>query len=83
MTGWVSRAEALRNLRLAVRTAPRNFVNRHFLAEALADGGAPDRAEAVRIERALVADSPNPAHRVEDVAIQEEARKNLAAWRAS
>lgn len=82
VTGWVSRAEALRNLRLAVRTAPRNFVNRHFLAEALADGGPAERAEAIRIEKGLIADAPFPGHRVEDVAIQEEAKRNVAMWGA-
>lgn len=80
VTGWVSRAEALRNLRLAVRTAPRNFVNRHFLAEALADGGPAERSEAVRIATSLLADSPSSGHLVEDVAIQEEAKRNVAAW---
>lgn len=82
VTGWVSRAEGLRNLRLAVRTAPKNFVNRHFLAEALAAGGSGGRAEAIRIEKALVADAPSPNHLVEDLSIQEEARRNLLAWRA-
>ena len=82
VTGWVSRAEGLRNLRLAVQTAPKNFVNRHFLAEALAGDGPSGRAEAVRIEKDLVADSPAPAHLVEDLAIQDEAKKNLAAWKA-
>lgn len=82
VTGWISRAEGLRNLRLAVRTAPKNFVNRHFLAEALAGEGASGRAEAIRIEKELVADSPSPAHLVEDLAIQDEAKKNLAAWKA-
>jgi tetratricopeptide (TPR) repeat protein len=82
LTGWVSRLEAVRNLRLAVRTAPRNFVNRHFLAEALADGGRAERNEAIQIERELVADAPSPGHLVEDVAIQEEAKRNLLAWRA-
>jgi tetratricopeptide (TPR) repeat protein len=79
LTGWVSRDEALRNLRLAVRTGPRNFVNRHFLAEALADGGPAERKEATRIEREVVADAPSPGHLVEDVAIQEEAKRNLLA----
>ncbi len=82
VTGWVSRAEGLRNLKLAVKTAPKNFVNRHFLAEALAADGAPGRAEAIRIERDLVADSPAAGHVVEDLAIQDEAKKNLAAWKA-
>jgi hypothetical protein len=80
VTGWVSRAEGIRNLRLAVKTAPRNFVNRHFLAEALADGGPAAKSEAIRIEKDLVADAPSPGHLVEDLAIQEEAKRDLAAW---
>ncbi|MCA1581570.1 MAG: hypothetical protein LC796_09300 [Acidobacteria bacterium] len=79
LTGWVSRAEALRLLRRAIAAAPRNFVNRHFLAEALARSGA--RNEAVAIEEGIVADAPGPSHLVEEFAIQEAARKNLAAWR--
>lgn len=82
VTGWVSRAEALRNLRLAVEVAPHNFVNRQFLAEALASGNRSEREEAVRIEKAIVADSPTPSHLVEDVAIQEDARERLLAWAA-
>lgn len=80
VTGWVSRAEAVRNLRLAVKVAPKNFVNRHFLAEALADQGAAAKTEAIRIERGILADAPSPGHLVEDLAIQAEARKNLTAW---
>jgi tetratricopeptide (TPR) repeat protein len=83
ITGWVSRAEGLRNLRLAVRTAPRNFVNRHFLAEALAAVGPAERAEAIRIEAELVADTASPSHLIEDLAIQDEARKNLLMWKRS
>jgi hypothetical protein len=79
-TGWISRAEGLRNLRLAVQTGPRNFVNRHFLAEALADGTPEEKAEAIAIEKALVADTPTPGHLVEDVGIQEEAKKDLLSW---
>jgi len=81
VTGWVSRTEAVRYLKLSLQVAPRNFVNRHFLAEALADQGAPAKAEAIRIERELLADAPSPGHLVEDLAIQVEARKNLAAWK--
>ncbi|MEP6767748.1 MAG: hypothetical protein ABJC61_03710 [Acidobacteriota bacterium] len=79
LTGWVSRAEALRLLRLAVATAPRNFVNRHFLAEAVARSGS--LTEAVAIEDRIVSESPGAQHLVEELAIQEAARKNLAAWR--
>lgn len=82
VTGWVSRGEAVENLRLAVKVAPRNFVNRHFLAEALAEQGRAGRAEAIRIEKGILADTPSPDHLVEDASIQAEARKNLAAWGA-
>lgn len=82
VTGWVSRSEALRNLRLAVEVAPRNFVNRHFLAEALAAGNRSGKEEAVRIEQEVVADAPSPSHLVEDVAVQEEAKRHLLAWTA-
>jgi hypothetical protein len=81
LTFWVSRDKALENLRRAVAVNDRNFVNRHFLAEALADGGPADRAEAVRIEEKLAADAPSPGHLVEDLSIQEEARTNLAKWK--
>jgi hypothetical protein len=81
LTSWVSRDKALENLRRAVAVNGRNFVNRHFLAEALADGGPAERAEAVQIEESLVADAPSPGHLVEDLSIQEEARKNLANWK--
>jgi hypothetical protein len=81
LTGWVSREEALRNLRLAYSVSKANFVNRHFLAEALARGGSEERAEAVRLEEGLVADSPSPGHLVEDLVIQEQARANLEAWK--
>lgn len=83
VTGWVSRARGIENLRLAVKVAPRNFVNRHFLAEALAGQGAAGKAEAIRIEKAIVADAPSPGHLVEDLSIQAQARKNLAAWGAA
>ncbi len=79
VTGWVSRSEGLRFLRLALAQAPRNFVNRHFLAEALARSGA--IGDAIAIEERLVSDSPGADHLVEEIAIQEAARKNLAGWR--
>ncbi|HXM77323.1 MAG TPA: hypothetical protein VN971_11135, partial [Thermoanaerobaculia bacterium] len=80
VTGWVSRAEGLRLLRFAVAEAPRNFVNRQFLAEALERSG--DRAGAVAIERSIAADLPAPERLVEELAIQETARRNLASWQA-
>ncbi len=81
LTGWISRAEGVRLLRLSVATAPRNPVNLHFLAEALAEGG--DRGEAIRIEETVAAAPPSPGHRVEELSIQDAARKNLEAWTKS
>ena len=81
LTGWVSREEAVRYLRLAYGVSKANFVNRHFLAEALARGGPEGRAEAVRLEEGIVADSPSPGHLVEDLSIQAQARENLAEWK--
>ena len=81
LTFWVSRDKALENLRRAVAVNDRNFVNRHFLAEALADGSAAERSEAVGIEEKIVGDSPSPGHLVEDLSIQEEAKKNLKSWK--
>ncbi len=83
LTGWVSRDEALRNLRLAVSVGKSNFLNRHFLAEALWHGSPEEKAEAVQIEEKLVSESPSPGHLVEDLATQEQARTNLAEWKKS
>lgn len=80
LTGWVSRREALRNLKLAMEIDPRNFVNRRFLAEALAKGSAAERAEALRLARDLVADAPSPGHLVEELTIQEAVRRDLTEW---
>lgn len=78
VTGWISRSEAVRLLRLSVATAPRNPVNLHFLAEALAESG--QRPEAIRIEEAVAAATPSSGHLVEELAIQEAARKNREEW---
>ena len=40
-----------------------------------------EKAEAIRLEESVVADSPSPLHLVEDLEAQDEARKNLAAWK--
>jgi hypothetical protein len=81
LTGWVSRADAIKYLRLAMGVSSRNFFNRHFLAEALHRGDAGEQAEAVKLEEGLLDDSPSPQRLVEDLTIQEEARKNLEDWK--
>jgi len=81
LTGWVSREEALKNLRLAVSIDGKNFANRHFLAEALAKGTPAEVAEAIAIEEKLLKDGPSPQHLVEDLFVQEQARADLEKWR--
>ncbi len=81
LAGWVSREEAVKNLRLAIQTNPANFVNRLFLAEALSEGTAAERAEAIQIADKLLADAPSPIHLVEELKIQEDARRDLEAWK--
>jgi hypothetical protein len=80
-TEWVSREEALRNLRLAAKTDSANFANRLYLAEALAPGSATERAEAVRIAESLVSDAPSPTRIVEDLRLQKEAAEDLRLWK--
>jgi len=82
VTGWVSRDDALKYLRLAMQVDNRNLVNRHFLAEALHHGGDDkDVAEAISLEEGILKDAPSPQHLVEELKIQEDARNNLAAWK--
>lgn len=81
VTGWVSRDEALKALRLAMQQSSRNFANRHFLAEALYRGDAKEKTDAIALEEALVADAPSPQHLIEEIKTQEDARQNLAAWK--
>ena len=81
VTGWVSREDALKYLRLANQVSKRNFANRLFLAEALHKGDAKEQAEAVTILEALVADAPSPQRLVEELTMQETARQELEAWK--
>jgi hypothetical protein len=80
LTGWASRSEALKNLRLAVAAGPRNFVGRQFLAEAIWDYESEKRAEARALMQALVDDTPEPDALVECRRAQEEAAARLREW---
>lgn len=80
LTGWASRTEALKNLRLAVAAGPRNFVGRQFLAEAIWDYEPDKRAEARALMRALVDDTPVPDSLVECRRSQEEGAVKLNEW---
>ena len=61
VTGWVSRDEAVKALRLAMQQNKRNFANRHFLAEALyrrgrqGEGGGDRSGGGARGRRAVAA----------------------------
>jgi len=79
-TGWASRGEALRNLRLAVEAGPRNLVGRQFLAEAMWDYESSRRAEARTMLEKILAETPDPDTLVEDRKTQEEARQLLKDW---
>jgi len=75
---WVSRPEALRNLRLAAQASPADFANRLYLGEALARGTAAERAEGVSILEQLVKESPSPVRLVEELRVQDDAQRDLA-----
>ncbi len=79
-TGWASRDEALSNLRTAVKVAPKNLINRLYLAEAIWDYEKNRRAEARGMLETLIAEKPSPALLIEDLRTQEEAKALLAGW---
>ena len=64
-----------------MEVAPANFVNRHFLAEALRKGDRAQKEEAIRIEEELAADQPSEGHLVEELELQQQARANLESWK--
>jgi hypothetical protein len=79
-TGWASRSEALKNLRLAVKTAPKNFLGREFLAEAIWDYESDKRDEAVALLKEVLADTPHADWLVECRRAQEDAAARLREW---
>ena len=80
LTGWASRKEAVRNLRLAVAIAPKNFLGRQFLAEAIWDYETDKRAEARALMQALVDEAPQRDLVVECRRSQEDAAAKLKEW---
>jgi hypothetical protein len=80
LTGWASREEALRNLRLAVKTQPGDLINRLYLAEAMWEYEPARRDEARKALEAVIAAAPAPGSPVEDRKTQETARAILAGW---
>ena len=80
LTGWASRGEALKNLRLAVAAGPRNLVGRQFLAEAMWDYESSRRAEARALLEKILGEAPDPDYLVENRKTQEEAGQLLKEW---
>ena len=80
LTGWASRGEALKNLRLAVEAGPRNLVGRQFLAEAIWDYESARRAEARALLEKILGETPDPEYLVENRKTQEEAGQLLKEW---
>jgi hypothetical protein len=80
LTGWASRTEALKNLRLAVAAGPKNFLGREFLAEAVWDYESDKRAEARALMQGLLDEAPQPDGLVECRRSQEGAAAKLAEW---
>jgi hypothetical protein len=83
VTSWVSRDEAVKNLRQAMTVEPQSLINRLFLAEALWSGSAAEKAEAVRLAESVAAGAPSPARLVEELKIQNDARLDLEKWKKS
>src|ERR1035437_3301256 len=79
-TGWASRSEALKNLRLAVEVGPHNLVGRQFLAEAMWDYEPGRRAEARAMLQKILAEALDPDFLVENRKTQEEAAQLLKDW---
>ena len=79
-TGWASRSDALEDLKKAHEIAPKNFVNRLYLAEVTWDYDKPHRAEARGMLESLVKDAPSAEYLVEDRKAQEEAQALLKLW---
>jgi hypothetical protein len=79
-TGWASRSEALKSLRLGVAAGPRNLVGRQFLAEAMWDYEPARRGEARVLLQKILAETPDPDFLVENRKTQEEAAQLLKDW---
>ena len=79
-TGWASRSEALKNLRLAVEVGSHNLVGRQFLAEAIWDYEPARRGEARALLQRILAETPAPDDLVENRKTQEEAAQLLKDW---
>ena len=81
LTGWVSRREALSDLRRALAIGPRNSVNQFFLAEAILHHEPANREEARRLLTLCASSRPRDEYRVEDAHYAGLSRQRLMELR--
>jgi tetratricopeptide (TPR) repeat protein len=81
ISGWVSRREALENLRRSLERGPDNTVSQLFLAEAILDHDPGRKEEARHLLQQCAATVPHPDYLVEDARYSELARQRLVTLR--
>jgi len=77
VTGWVSKDQAISELRHAWEIAPHDLLNNFFLAEALLKSRREQKEEAMNILRIIVQSHPDPNSLVEDIKTIEDAEALL------
>lgn len=77
LTGWISRKQALSDLRKALAIGPRNSVNQFFLAEAILSREPASREEARRLLTLCASSPPRDEYRVEDAHYADLSRRRL------
>lgn len=77
LTFWVSRTQALQNLRRAYAISPKNTVTEFFLADAILRHDPKQRAEAQRLLTECANAPPRASHQVEDTHYAAKARERL------
>ncbi|HEY5658920.1 MAG TPA: hypothetical protein VIY27_14110 [Myxococcota bacterium] len=83
LSGWVDRSKAIPLIENAYDLAPSNPGNRLLLALTLLELAPERREEAIALLRQVEDVTPRPSMRIEDLAVREQARRRLAAERAS
>ena len=77
VTAWVSKDQAISELRRAREIAPHDLQNNLFLAEALLNSRREQKEEAMNILRIIVQSHPDPNSLVEDIKTIEDAEALL------
>ena len=78
LTPWVSKTQAIQNLRRAIAISPRNTIAMYFLGDVLLRREPASAEEARRLLADCAAAEPRPEYRVEDAHYSELSRRRLA-----